>query len=167
MVLDLRRTYYTIAFLRSPRFASEPVNDSGALMDHIPLPHSPVRSQCRVRYVCTEDYDGGPLLFYPARQGRQEFLAEAYTTLKVHSVETNKVVDDLGQTSGEETAAFLQTWLFFGLLQRPSVSYMKSNTLFMAMLADKSFCQRRPSEIPLRSGFTKSKISKSRRGSTE
>jgi len=61
-------------------------------MDHLPRPRFPKYSPIEVPYLCIEEYDGGPLETYPQRKGWSN-LANPETTL-----------------------SYLQTWLFFGLL---------------------------------------------------
>lgn len=72
-------------------------------MDHIPLPRDPVRSPPRIRYYCLEEYDRGDFNTYPERQGWTQ------TELFTYATWTN-----VFRAGGR--AAFLQQWLFFGLL---------------------------------------------------
>ncbi|KAL9010459.1 MAG: hypothetical protein Q9173_004609 [Seirophora scorigena] len=59
--------------------------------------------------VCTEDYDGGPFLTYPTRQGKSSVLDDAPSASEGRPL--------LPTTPTAELEAFLQTWLFFGLLK--------------------------------------------------
>jgi hypothetical protein len=59
-------------------------------------------------YLCTEDWDGGDFLTYPQRKGWEIPPWDAWD----RSLE----FDTAGRTF-DEIAAFLQTWLFFGLLE--------------------------------------------------
>lgn len=77
-------------------------------MDHVPLPKDPVRSPPRIPYYCLEEYDRGDFNTYPERQEwtQKELFTESTWT-------------DLGGANGRSrriAAAFLQQWLFFGLL---------------------------------------------------
>lgn len=74
-------------------------------MDHIPLPSDPVRSPPRIRYYCIAEYDRGDFGTYPERLGlTQTEILTASTRARV------------GSTVSKSVAAFLQQWLFFGLL---------------------------------------------------
>ncbi|MCJ1267073.1 hypothetical protein MMC22_006958 [Lobaria immixta] len=80
-------------------------------MDHLSLPNDPVSVEFdRVDFVCREKYDGGPFLTYPLRKGRAYMVpAVGHVSYLVH--------ERLHPTPTSELEAFLQTWLFFGLLQ--------------------------------------------------
>ncbi|KAB2569233.1 hypothetical protein DBV05_g12091 [Lasiodiplodia theobromae] len=78
-------------------------------MDHIPIPKDPARPIPRVRYYCTSEYDGSDFLTYPARIGWSE--AELFNQ------QTWTHLDQPDKRTSDEAAAFLQQWLFFGLLQ--------------------------------------------------
>ena len=84
-------------------------------MEHLCLPSSPVLPPIKVPFLCTEAYDGGPFLDYPERKGWQ-IIETSAGILEIRKVGR--------QTSVNEALAFLQTWLFFGLLHealgRPS-----------------------------------------------
>ncbi|MCJ1355049.1 MAG: hypothetical protein MMC33_005040 [Icmadophila ericetorum] len=75
-------------------------------MDHLPLPHDPALPPIRIPFVCTEGYDQGPFLTYPERQGWQ-ILFQRGKVLFLH----RGIKSPVGVT-----AAFIQTWLYFGLL---------------------------------------------------
>lgn len=75
-------------------------------MQHLPLPSNPVMPSIKVPYLCQEDYDGGPLDEYPKRHGwTLNFRSGNLQILRFESEPPNS-----------EIAAFLQTWLYFGLL---------------------------------------------------
>ncbi|KAF4545445.1 Het domain protein [Lasiodiplodia theobromae] len=78
-------------------------------MDHIPIPKDPARPTPRVRYYCTAEYDNSDFLTYPARIGWSE--AELFNQ------QTWTHLDQPGKRTSAEAAAFLQQWLFFGLLR--------------------------------------------------
>lgn len=59
-------------------------------MDHLPLPRSPVALPLEIPYVCHEEYDGQLFMDYPRRMN--------------------------ATASDQEDIAFIQNWLFFGLL---------------------------------------------------
>lgn len=61
-----------------------------------------------VPYFCTEDWDGGDFLTYPQRKGWDITAWES---------STNRYELDTGGHSFKEMSAFLQVWLFFGLLE--------------------------------------------------
>lgn len=77
-------------------------------MEHLPLREDSKR--IIIPYVCVEEFDGGEFLSYPQRKGwdiprwRRGMLPRRYDT------DFDRDVDV------DEVAAFLQTWLFFGLL---------------------------------------------------
>ena len=76
-------------------------------MEHLPLPHNSPFSPIRVRYIASPLFDGGSWQDFPQRHGWQVIPRQGNTLFLLH-----------GQTrSIEETAALLQSWLFFGLLQ--------------------------------------------------
>lgn len=77
-------------------------------MDHIPLPRDPVRSPPRIRYYCLEEYDRADFNTYPDRQG--------WTQMELFTTSTWTEVDTPGGRGQKAAAAFLQQWLFFGLL---------------------------------------------------
>lgn len=69
-------------------------------MDHLPFPDRPCYT-AKVPYLCKETYDGLGFENYPRRQGW----------------EVLKLLDaDLGTHSVDELNAFIQTWLYFGVL---------------------------------------------------
>lgn len=70
-------------------------------MDHIPCPESDLWQHVRVPFLCQENYDGLAFSDYPLRKGWQD---------------TNSSAINFAQRSQEEQSAFLQTWLFFGML---------------------------------------------------
>src|SRR5271170_1556226 len=70
-------------------------------MDHIPCSESDLWQHVRVPFFCQENYDGLAFSDYPLRKGWQD---------------TNSSAINFAQRSQEEYSAFLQTWLFFGML---------------------------------------------------
>ncbi|KAL8727566.1 MAG: hypothetical protein Q9166_005972 [cf. Caloplaca sp. 2 TL-2023] len=79
-------------------------------MEHLPLPRVVAQpGPGTVPYVCVEKYDGGSFLTYPERQGKGSFL---------EAVRDSQYRNSKGMipTPLVELEAFIQTWLFFGLL---------------------------------------------------
>jgi hypothetical protein len=62
-------------------------------MDHLLSPRFPKHDLIEVPYLCTEEYDGGPLETYPERKGWSTLANPAFTL------------------------SFVQTWLYFGSLK--------------------------------------------------
>ncbi|CZR57822.1 uncharacterized protein PAC_07711 [Phialocephala subalpina] len=75
-------------------------------MDHLPLPRDPLLDPIEVPYRCTEEYDGGPMLSYPERHGWQ---------VMYHPGGFSYLVDG-EKPSNSQLEAFLQNWMYFGLL---------------------------------------------------
>jgi hypothetical protein len=75
-------------------------------MDHLPLPRSPLLPPISVPYRCTSPYDNNPMLTYPSRHGWQILYSPGGITYLVNSQ----------QPSDAELEAFLQNYLYFGLL---------------------------------------------------
>ncbi|KAF4539475.1 Het domain protein [Lasiodiplodia theobromae] len=71
-------------------------------MDHLLTPKHPARPTPRVRYFCQQEYDRGDFLTYPERMG---WVDEGDTWLDLSA-----------WCDADEATAFLQQWLFFGLL---------------------------------------------------
>lgn len=81
-------------------------------MGHLSLPNDPVLTEFDiVSFVCQEEYDGGPFLTYPLRKSRA-YMVPAIGHLSY--LEHERLLDP---TPTSELEPFLQTWLFFGLLQ--------------------------------------------------
>ena len=79
-------------------------------MHHLPRPKHAIPSEFdRVRYVCQEDYDGGPFWTYPLRMNRAYVLPTADNL-------QYPIYEQRHPTPTKELEAFFQTWLFFGLL---------------------------------------------------
>lgn len=74
-------------------------------MDHLMLPKNPVHARIEVPYICTEKYDQGPFISYIDRS--------TWTLDKVFNHQDHGI-------STADTLAFLQTWLFFGLVHEIS-----------------------------------------------
>jgi hypothetical protein len=72
-------------------------------MEHIPIPHSPLHLRPKVPVLSTDPYDGLQFETYPQRRGFD--LARLYR-------------GDFGQHSSDRTNAFLQTWLYFGVIHQ-------------------------------------------------
>ncbi|KAL0257662.1 hypothetical protein SLS55_006825 [Diplodia seriata] len=77
-------------------------------MDHLLVPKDPIRSPPRICYYCLEEYDRGDFITYPERQG--------WTQEELFTRTTWTEVDSVGGRGAAAAAAFLQQWLFFGLL---------------------------------------------------
>lgn len=65
-------------------------------MDHLPCPRHPIHGPIEVPYVCTEEYDGGPIETYPKRRRERS--------------------QQRADTPNGDVSSFVQTWLFFGML---------------------------------------------------
>ena len=80
-------------------------------MEHLPLPSDVAApGPSAVPYLCKEEYDGGPFLTYPSRRGN----------LGIPTADKLVAATDFAwvlRISLSELEAFLQTWLFFGLLK--------------------------------------------------
>ncbi|EON67696.1 hypothetical protein W97_06839 [Coniosporium apollinis CBS 100218] len=76
-------------------------------MDHLPLPGKPtLADSLRIPYLSTSLYDGGPFADYPARHGWQLSIRDGKFSITRNGESPTR----------DATAAFLQTWLYFGLL---------------------------------------------------
>ena len=91
---------------------SSPLPPSKTAMDHLPVIESPAFATTRVLYICQDAaYDGLGFATFPQRMGWQ--MVDYYGCQRLahpdnpHS-KSHKTV--------HEEAAFLQAWLFFGLL---------------------------------------------------
>ncbi|KAI0757794.1 hypothetical protein C8Q80DRAFT_1341132 [Daedaleopsis nitida] len=78
-------------------------------MDHIPRPKDSARPTPRVRYYCTFKYDGSDFLTYPTQAG--------WSDAELFDQATWTQLDQPGKRSSASASAFLQQWLFFGLLR--------------------------------------------------
>ena len=80
-------------------------------MDHLHCPLNPLSFDWEgIPYICSEDYDGGPFLTYPVRVGKpQAAPSEGYIGIDIYEY--------MRPSSLKNLEAFLQTWLFFGLLK--------------------------------------------------
>ncbi|KAI9853645.1 MAG: hypothetical protein M1813_002036 [Trichoglossum hirsutum] len=72
-------------------------------MDHLPTVTDPAWSPIEVPYLCKEGYDGQGFLGYPGRRGWSTDLFLGGTFRQ-------------DSKSWEDTASFLQEWLYFGML---------------------------------------------------
>ena len=74
-------------------------------MDHLPLPNKPtIEQDLEIPLLCKESYDGGEFLEYPQRHGWEVKQMEFHFSCHGRHI----TPDELG--------AFLQIWLFFGLV---------------------------------------------------
>lgn len=74
---------------------------SATVMDHIPSPSSPVCSPVVVPCLSNTSFDGLDFDSYPSRRGWDQ---------------ARLLAGDFAQHSNQDTAAFLQDWLYFGVL---------------------------------------------------
>lgn len=82
-------------------------------MDHLPALASRIsQEQETVPYVCTKAYDEGPFLTYPIREGKPQALPALSVPGNLHFWQ----YEQHHPTPKQELEAFLQTWLFFGLV---------------------------------------------------
>lgn len=72
-------------------------------MDHLPLPHNPMHEPIEIPCLSTENYDGRDFGTYPDRQG--------------YTPRTIRQWYDIINRPSKEFSAFLQRWLFFGLME--------------------------------------------------
>ncbi|PVH80289.1 hypothetical protein DL98DRAFT_572010 [Cadophora sp. DSE1049] len=83
-----------------PKSSLKPITSkSSAQMDHIPRPHNAIGTPFDFSYVAVEEYDKGSFLAYPNRKGFESQDSNFHRS-----------------NTPTSRAAFLQTWLFFGLL---------------------------------------------------
>lgn len=75
-------------------------------MDHLPRPANATLGSLQIPYLSTFPYDGGPFSSFPARHGWELLSRES-----AHTFMHNRL-----PATPEATSAFLQTWLYFGLL---------------------------------------------------
>ncbi|CAK7212754.1 hypothetical protein SCUCBS95973_001570 [Sporothrix curviconia] len=89
-------------------------------MDALLAPSDPTLPPQRARYVCTQKWDGGDFLSYARRQGRMRTVPVKLRQYLPPDVPGDKVDDEFTEhihpTPPAEQEAFLQTWLYFGLL---------------------------------------------------
>jgi hypothetical protein len=77
-------------------------------MEHLATPVNPTLAPYKVAYLSTIVYDGGPLASYPARHG--------WTLSKYGNGGVDTIMRNGERPSAVDTASFMQTWLYFGLL---------------------------------------------------
>ena len=83
-------------------------------MDHLPIPNHAVRNErAAVPYVCLKDYDGGPFLTYPVREGVAHALPPDGN---IPGGSPYRQHEQTYPTPKQEQEDFLQRWLFFGLV---------------------------------------------------
>jgi hypothetical protein len=82
-------------------------------MDHLPRPPRPTLYPLDVPYLCREFYDCGPFATYPQRQGWELQVESTTLTFKRNGLSADK----------DEINAFLQNWLYFGLLSETLGSF--------------------------------------------
>lgn len=75
-------------------------------MDHVPLPNNPLIGRGEIPFLCEQSYDGGPVESYPEQVGWMVVYNTRPTVFRCN----DEPVD------GRKIGAFLQTWLYFGLL---------------------------------------------------
>lgn len=97
-------------------------------MDHLLIPKHPARSAPRIRHYCQQEYDGKDFLYYPKRMGwtykellneRTWFnlgLPDSERDPEKHMARWSYLGLPDGKRKVEDVLAFLQQWLFFGLL---------------------------------------------------
>ena len=82
-------------------------------MDHLILPENPLPTTLdKVPLLVVESYDGGPFLTYPLRKQKPWMLPNVNDPHHVPYA----LFEKLHPTPKEEQESFMQTWLFFGLL---------------------------------------------------
>lgn len=83
-------------------------------MDHLPTPKNAITNKrAIVPYVCLKDYDGGPFLTYPIREGVTHALPPDG---KIPGGSPYWQHERTHPTPKQEQEDFLQRWLFFGLI---------------------------------------------------
>ena len=83
-------------------------------MDHLPIPkNASTRDRVIVPYVCLKDYDGGPFLTYPIREGVPHALPPDGNIPGGSPYRQHELTYP---TPKQEQEDFLQRWLFFGLI---------------------------------------------------
>lgn len=83
-------------------------------MDHLPTPKDTVTNQRTiVPYVCMKDYDDGPFLTYPIREGVAHALP---SDGNIPGGSPYRQHERRCPTPKQEQEDFLQRWLFFGLI---------------------------------------------------
>ena len=83
-------------------------------MDHLPIPEDVVPNpKAIVPYVCSKDYDGGPFLTYPTREGVAHALPPDGN---IPGGSPYRQHERTYPTPKQEQEDFLQRWLFFGLV---------------------------------------------------
>lgn len=83
-------------------------------MDHLPIPQNAcTRDRAIVPYVCLKDYDGGPFLTYPIREGVPHALP---LDGNIPGDSPYRQHERKYPTPKQEQEDFLQRWLFFGLI---------------------------------------------------
>ncbi|KAL8723901.1 MAG: hypothetical protein Q9181_007091 [Wetmoreana brouardii] len=101
-------------------------------MEHLPLPRDVAApGPSHVPYVCREDYDGGPFLTYPIRQGKAHVLV-AVEELR-HRYDPSLILLPV-----VELEDLIQTWLFFGLLREVLGDSCKSSQFVQMTTATES-----------------------------
>jgi len=83
-------------------------------MGHLPLPSDPLLDSISITYLCAEAYDGGSIWSYPQRVG-WEILYDASAG--------NHYLYQGRKPSDEELHAFIQNYLYFGLLHETFGSF--------------------------------------------
>lgn len=82
-------------------------------MDHLFLPKDPLPTTLdKVPYVCVEKYDSGPFLSYPHRKKKPWIMPDVNDPLYM----PYQIFEKTHPTPKTEQESFIQTWLFFDLL---------------------------------------------------
>ena len=83
-------------------------------MEHLPTPNNVVTNERTiVPYVCMKDYDGGPFLTYPIREGVTHALPPDGN---IPGGSPYRLHEQRYPTTKQEQEDFFQRWLFFGLI---------------------------------------------------
>ncbi|KAL8840538.1 MAG: hypothetical protein Q9170_001291 [Blastenia crenularia] len=98
-------------------------------MDHIPLPHKCSFRHLQVPYLQSDLLDDGDWSTYPQRHGWQVDLNRKQTILLQHH----------DKRPVAENAAFIQSWLYFGLLREVLKDHITLNQLIQRELDGKQY----------------------------
>ena len=93
-------------------------------MDHLPTPKNAQRIE-QVPYVCSKPYDRGSFLEYPFRENKSDILP--YSNDPSYTLVYQRL-KQLQTSCKTELEGFLQTWLFFGLINEFLGEFCRSET---------------------------------------